>query len=121
MGSVSAKPADEPAVVNGVLGQMRLDLAEKFGLIDENENRLVWIVDWPMMEWNEDEKRWAANRFKSFVRNFVNSESFSIAVDGLANQDSAFWNVGLKFKNLIHRKPKDGDLQPLAETACTIQ
>lgn len=52
--------ADEPAVVNGVLGQMRLDLAEKFGLIDENEDRLVWIVDWPMMEWNEDEKRWDA-------------------------------------------------------------
>ncbi|HET7445636.1 MAG TPA: aspartate--tRNA ligase [Solirubrobacterales bacterium] len=52
--------ADQPAVVNGVLGQMRLDLAAKFALIDENENRLVWIVDWPMMEWNEDEKRWDA-------------------------------------------------------------
>jgi aspartyl-tRNA synthetase len=52
--------ADEPAVVNGVLGQMRLDLGEKFGLIDESENRLVWIVDWPMMEWNEGERRWDA-------------------------------------------------------------
>ena len=37
---------------------MRLDLGEKFGLIDENEHRLVWIVDWPLMEWNEGEKRW---------------------------------------------------------------
>ncbi|HSS31698.1 MAG TPA: aspartate--tRNA ligase [Solirubrobacterales bacterium] len=52
--------ADKPAVVNGVLGQMRLDLGEKFGLIDESENRLVWIVDWPMMEWNEGEQRWDA-------------------------------------------------------------
>ena len=26
----------------------------------ESENRLVWIVDWPLMEWNEEEKRWDA-------------------------------------------------------------
>ncbi|MGN6254217.1 MAG: aspartate--tRNA ligase [Solirubrobacterales bacterium] len=50
--------ADKRPVIDAVLGQMRLDLAEKFGLIDESENRLVWIVDWPLMEWNEGEKRW---------------------------------------------------------------
>jgi aspartyl-tRNA synthetase len=50
--------ADKRPVTDAVLGQMRLDLAEKFGLIDESENRLVWIVDWPLMEWNEGEKRW---------------------------------------------------------------
>ncbi len=52
--------ADRPAVVNAVLGQIRLDLAEQFGLIDENDHRLVWIVDWPLLDWNEDEKRWDA-------------------------------------------------------------
>jgi aspartyl-tRNA synthetase len=52
--------ADKPSVVNAVLGQMRLDLAEKFGLIDETEDSLVWIVDWPLLAWNEDEKRWDA-------------------------------------------------------------
>ena len=50
--------ADKRPVTDAVLGQMRLDLGEKFGLIDENEHRLVWIVDWPLMEWNEEEKRW---------------------------------------------------------------
>ncbi|MGN6215647.1 MAG: aspartate--tRNA ligase [Solirubrobacterales bacterium] len=50
--------ADRRPVADAVLGQMRLDLAERFGLIDEGENRLVWIVDWPLMEWNEGEKRW---------------------------------------------------------------
>jgi aspartyl-tRNA synthetase len=50
--------ADERAVTDAVLGQMRLDLAERFGLIDENENRLLWIVDWPLMEWNAGERRW---------------------------------------------------------------
>jgi aspartyl-tRNA synthetase len=50
--------ADERAVTDAVLGQMRIDLAERFGLIDENEHRLVWIVDWPLMEWNSVEGRW---------------------------------------------------------------
>ncbi|HYQ78216.1 MAG TPA: aspartate--tRNA ligase [Solirubrobacterales bacterium] len=50
--------ADKPAVVNAVLGQMRLDLAERFDLIDPGASRLLWIVDWPLMEWNEGEKRW---------------------------------------------------------------
>jgi aspartyl-tRNA synthetase len=52
--------ADKPAVSNAVLGQMRLDLAERFKLIDPDENRLVWIVDWPLFDWNEDERRWDA-------------------------------------------------------------
>ncbi|HKG37255.1 MAG TPA: aspartate--tRNA ligase [Solirubrobacterales bacterium] len=50
--------ADRPAVVNSVLAQLRLDLADRFGLIREGEDRLLWIVDWPLMEWNEDERRW---------------------------------------------------------------
>ena len=52
--------ADERPVANAVLGQLRLDLAEKLGLIDEDEHRLVWIVDWPLLEWNEEERRWDA-------------------------------------------------------------
>jgi aspartyl-tRNA synthetase len=52
--------ADQREVANAVLGQMRIDLGERFGLIDENEDRLVWIVDWPMMEWSEGEGRWDA-------------------------------------------------------------
>jgi len=52
--------ADKRPVTDAVLGQMRLDLGEKFGLIDENEHRLVWIVDWPLLAWNEGEKRWDA-------------------------------------------------------------
>ncbi len=52
--------ADKPRVTSAVLGQMRLDLAERFELIDPGEDRLVWIVDWPLFEWNEDERRWDA-------------------------------------------------------------
>jgi aspartyl-tRNA synthetase len=52
--------ADERPVTDAVLGQMRLDLAERFDLIDPDDHRLVWIVDWPLMERNEEEKRWDA-------------------------------------------------------------
>src|SRR4029079_5601618 len=50
--------ADQRPVTDAVLGQLRLDLAERFGLVDPAENRLVWIVDWPLMEWNGEEERW---------------------------------------------------------------
>jgi aspartyl-tRNA synthetase len=52
--------ADKPAVTNTVLGQMRLDLAARFDLIEPDDDRLVWIVDWPLFDWNEDERRWDA-------------------------------------------------------------
>lgn len=52
--------ADERSVTDAVLGQMRVDLAERFDLIPEGEDRLVWIVDWPLMEWNAGESRWDA-------------------------------------------------------------
>ena len=50
--------ADQRKVTDTVLGQMRIDLAEKFGLIDPDDHQLAWIVDWPLMEWNEEERRW---------------------------------------------------------------
>jgi aspartyl-tRNA synthetase len=52
--------ADERRVVDAVLGQMRLDLAQRFELIEEGEERLLWIVDWPLLNWNEEERRWDA-------------------------------------------------------------
>jgi aspartyl-tRNA synthetase len=52
--------ADERPVVDAVLGQMRLDLGERFGMIDDSENRLVWIVDFPLLTYDAAEKRWDA-------------------------------------------------------------
>lgn len=50
--------ADAPRVANAVLAQLRLDLAERFELVDPDAEALCWIVDWPMFEWSEDEGRW---------------------------------------------------------------
>ncbi len=52
--------ADKRSVTDAVLGQMRLDLGERFGLIDESENRLVWIVDFPLFLYDEVDKRFDA-------------------------------------------------------------
>ena len=52
--------ADEPATANAVLGQLRLDLAARFELIDEAAEEFCWITDWPMFGFNEAEGRWDA-------------------------------------------------------------
>jgi aspartyl-tRNA synthetase len=44
--------ADEPKVANAVLGQLRIDFAERFDLIRADEHRLLWVVDWPLLEAN---------------------------------------------------------------------
>ena len=43
-----------------MLGQLRLDLGERFGLIDPKAEEFCWITEWPMFEWNEGESRWDA-------------------------------------------------------------
>ncbi|MBI5311401.1 MAG: aspartate--tRNA ligase [Actinobacteria bacterium] len=40
------------------LGALRKHLAARFGLVPENEHRLVWVVKFPMYEFNTDEQRW---------------------------------------------------------------
>ncbi|GFO65066.1 aspartate--tRNA ligase [Geomonas paludis] len=52
--------ADKPKVVNDSLGKLRNHLAAKMGLTDPNVFRFVWITDFPLLEWDEEEKRWAA-------------------------------------------------------------
>jgi len=50
--------ADQQRVADAVLGQLRLDLAERFELIPPDEHRLVWVVDWPLLERSPGEERW---------------------------------------------------------------
>jgi aspartyl-tRNA synthetase len=49
--------ADQPAVVASVLGRLRLLLGERLGLIDKSAWNFLWIVDFPLFEWNEKEQR----------------------------------------------------------------
>jgi aspartyl-tRNA synthetase len=53
--------ADRPEIVARVLGQVRLRVGSELGLVDERVWRPVWVVDFPMFDWDEDEQRWNAN------------------------------------------------------------
>ena len=52
--------ADKAKIVNDALGALRIKLGHDRGLVDNKEWRFVWIVDFPMFEWDEKEKRWQA-------------------------------------------------------------
>lgn len=49
--------AGDIPTVNKVLDRLRLVIGERLGLIDANKMNLLWVVDFPMFEWNEEEKR----------------------------------------------------------------
>ncbi len=49
--------AGDATVVNDALGHLRVKLGHDLNLIAEGDHRFVWVVDFPMFAWNEDEKR----------------------------------------------------------------
>ncbi len=52
--------ADQTAIVAKVLGALRLDLAKRIKLYDENDWSFSWVVDFPLLEYDNEEKRYAA-------------------------------------------------------------
>ena len=60
IGDVVLFSADSAKIVHDALGNLRLYLGEKLGLIPAKEYALVWVVDFPMMEFDAEEKRYVA-------------------------------------------------------------
>ncbi len=52
--------ADQNQVVYDALGNLRLELAKRLDLIPENEYKFLWVTDFPLLEYDEEEKRYAA-------------------------------------------------------------
>jgi len=50
--------ADTVEVANATLGALRVRLAKELSLIDVSKFNYLWVVDWPMFEWSEDEGRY---------------------------------------------------------------
>ncbi len=64
---LQAEPGDllllvtgDNALVCDVLGRLRLILGKELNLIDENEFRLLWVVDWPLLVYDEEQNRYVA-------------------------------------------------------------
>nr|WP_092067252.1 aspartate--tRNA ligase [Dendrosporobacter quercicolus]NSL46488.1 aspartate--tRNA ligase [Dendrosporobacter quercicolus DSM 1736]SDL52506.1 aspartyl-tRNA synthetase [Dendrosporobacter quercicolus] len=52
--------ADQPKVVAQALGQLRLEMGRRLKLIDPDKLAFLWIVDFPMFEYDDAEQRWVA-------------------------------------------------------------
>jgi aspartyl-tRNA synthetase len=52
--------AGEPDATSKVLGQLRLNLARKDGLRGQDEHAFLWVVDFPLLEWDPEDKRYVA-------------------------------------------------------------
>ncbi|WP_368369322.1 aspartate--tRNA ligase [Ruminococcus sp. RTP21484sp1_RTP31003st1_F6_RTP31003_210430] len=52
--------ADKKKLVYDVLGALRLELAKQMDLLDKNDYRFVWVTEFPLLEWSEEENRFTA-------------------------------------------------------------
>jgi aspartyl-tRNA synthetase len=52
--------ADRMPLAAMVLGRLRVELGHRLGLVARGAHELSWVVDFPLVEWNEDERRWDA-------------------------------------------------------------
>ena len=52
--------ADKNKVVWDVLGALRLELARQMELLDKNEYKFLWITEFPLLEWNDEQGRYTA-------------------------------------------------------------
>jgi aspartyl-tRNA synthetase len=52
--------ADAWELTSRVLGPLRLEVANRLGLIDESKQAWLWVTEFPMFEWDADEQRWGA-------------------------------------------------------------
>jgi aspartyl-tRNA synthetase len=57
-GSTVLFAADTPAAVSRILGGLRTHLGRELDLIDQRKQAFLWIVDFPLFEWSEDDQRW---------------------------------------------------------------
>lgn len=73
--------ADTPKVVADSLGNIRLHLGKKLGAINESDWRFVWIIDFPLFQWDAKENRWVSEHHPftapkvEFAENFTKDPS----------------------------------------------
>ena len=82
--------ADKPDVAATALGEVRLELSRRFGLVPEGRHNALWIVDPPMFEWSETEGRWTAlhHPFTAPLGSFedpgaMSSRGYDMVLDGV--------------------------------------
>jgi aspartyl-tRNA synthetase len=59
-GQLTFVVAGQPDAASKTLGQLRLTLAKRDGLLDAERYEFLWVVDFPLLEWDAEEKRWSS-------------------------------------------------------------
>jgi aspartyl-tRNA synthetase len=82
--------ADKEEVACQALGELRMELARRFGLVPEGRHSALWIVDFPMFEYDENEGRWTAlhHPFTAPLGSFddpgaMSSRGYDMVLDGV--------------------------------------
>jgi aspartyl-tRNA synthetase len=82
--------ADKPSVAAQALGELRLELGRRFELVPEGRHSALWIVDFPMFEYDETEGRWTAlhHPFTAPLGSFddpgaMRSRGYDMVLDGV--------------------------------------
>jgi aspartyl-tRNA synthetase len=82
--------ADKPHVAATALGELRLELARRFDLVPEGRHDVLWVVDFPMFEYDDAEQRWNAlhHPFTAPTGSFedpgaLRSRAYDIVLDGV--------------------------------------
>lgn len=52
--------ADKTKLVYDVLGALRIEIAEQMGILDRNQYNFLWVTEFPLLEWSEEENRYTA-------------------------------------------------------------
>ena len=84
--------ADASRTTLDVLGRLRTDMGRKLGLTDDNVLAFAWVIDPPLVEWNEAEGRWDPNT--SILRWTGKSEGATFTIDDhWATPDRLEWTL----------------------------
>jgi aspartyl-tRNA synthetase len=82
--------ADKPGIAAQALGELRLELSRRFELVPPGRHNALWIVDFPMFEYNEAEQRWDAlhHPFTAPLGSFkdpgaMRSRGYDMVLDGV--------------------------------------
>ncbi len=60
-GDILLMLADQTNIVRKILGALRIIIAKDESIIGETVNKAIWIYDFPLLQWNQEDRRWEAN------------------------------------------------------------
>jgi aspartyl-tRNA synthetase len=126
--------ADKPKIVADALAQLRLKLGKELGLIDKNRFDFLWVVDFPLFQWNEDEGRFDSEHHPFTAPNYedlpllthplplqggevkegpgkVRSQSYDLVINGYEIASGSIrihqWDIQEKVFETLKLKPED--------------